>query len=358
MTKNRLDYLDVSKGLGILFIVFFHTTSIDNIPYLYKWLRSFSVIIFYFISGYLLSYTNKTSVSVRECIKKRLRSLILPYLYFSLIIIAFDTILVLLGFYDKMQIVKDIFMTITLRGIGTLWFLPSLFIGEVIFHTFKINGNHKSILVKGAISVVIAIIISIIVTNLNNGGLIFDILSTPFIVIAKGLFAVTFIILGYYFNYFHEKFRNKYEKKQLLSIGFISLIFGFLLSQFNIMTDINHAVIGNPLLYLVCGIFSSVGWILTTECVSNKGNIILRISKFYGKNSLIVMLTHYSLLIPIIKSILNVVCEGINVSVFQTILFLMVVLFQIPIIFIINKYLGFLISKKSQSILKLNNKVV
>ena len=66
--------------------------------------------------------------------KKRLRSLGYPYIYWTGIILSFDIILWAFGYYDSYFIARETYKSIVLRGIGTLWFLPALFFGEIIWN--------------------------------------------------------------------------------------------------------------------------------------------------------------------------------------------------------------------------------
>ena len=52
--KERIGYVDATKGLGMLLIMFGHVTEYDNPVDL--WMSSFKVVIFYIMSGFLMSY--------------------------------------------------------------------------------------------------------------------------------------------------------------------------------------------------------------------------------------------------------------------------------------------------------------
>ena len=53
--KERIGYVDATKGLGMLLIMFGHVTEYDNPVDL--WMSSFKVVIFYIMSGFLMSYS-------------------------------------------------------------------------------------------------------------------------------------------------------------------------------------------------------------------------------------------------------------------------------------------------------------
>ena len=134
--KEKINYIDYSKGIAILFVIFGHVYSGNNIAT--TWIYSFHIPLFFIISGFLLKL-NKNK-DTKSMILKKFKSLMVPYILFSIINIV--------GFY----LIKDlsyevfkgnIFNTITLFGIGALWFLPALFISETLFLFEKNNIGNK-----------------------------------------------------------------------------------------------------------------------------------------------------------------------------------------------------------------------
>ena len=138
--NKRLDYIDILKGLSILCITFLHFEAGVIPSWLNTWIGMFMISTFYFTSGWVMGL-KEDMITVKELVHKRLRSLGIPYLWFSGLILLFDLVLLLFGYYDWMFIAREVYKTLTLRGIGTLWFLPSLFFGELIFVWLK---NKKS----------------------------------------------------------------------------------------------------------------------------------------------------------------------------------------------------------------------
>ena len=112
--------------------------------------------LFFIISGFLLKL-NKNK-DIKSVILKKFKSLMVPYILFSIINI--------LGYYlinDLLYIGlrENIFNTITLFGVGALWFLPALFISESIF-LFEKNNISKN-KYKSLFYISIAFIIAIFI---------------------------------------------------------------------------------------------------------------------------------------------------------------------------------------------------
>jgi fucose 4-O-acetylase-like acetyltransferase len=78
--KYRLDWLDAAKGLGILLVTLGHT---DIPSQLKTYIYTFHMPLFFFLSGYL--FTLKKFPNLKVFLSKRTKSLVLPYLCFSLV---------------------------------------------------------------------------------------------------------------------------------------------------------------------------------------------------------------------------------------------------------------------------------
>lgn len=139
LTKNRIQYLDMAKGFGILCIIAGHMSlePVVNMVFI------FHVPLFFLVSGYFIS--DKGTFS--EFAKKRFNGLIVPYIFTSLCIIAINLIKDILQ-RNLSAIPKDFLKYFaqavygsgtdsnrTLFGItqiGAIWFLLALFWALII----------------------------------------------------------------------------------------------------------------------------------------------------------------------------------------------------------------------------------
>ena len=144
--KERIGYVDAAKGLGMLLIMLGHITKYDNPVDL--WMSSFKVVIFYIMSGFLMSYTGSVKKrSFGVFMKKTLTSLAIPYVTFSILGIMFKVGCI----YVKEKPIKKItkvfweylWDSVFLTGINSMWFLPTIFFGEIIF--FFLIRSHIAI---------------------------------------------------------------------------------------------------------------------------------------------------------------------------------------------------------------------
>ncbi len=86
--KRRIKYIDLCKGLGILMVTWGHITKLDN-P-VDTWAASFKMAIFFVAAGYLIRYADSyRTQTLKGYSVKLLKSLMLPYVLFSILSIGF-----------------------------------------------------------------------------------------------------------------------------------------------------------------------------------------------------------------------------------------------------------------------------
>lgn len=113
---ERVEFIDVAKGLGMIFVVIAHTLSSKTLN-VSGFFESFHMPLFFFISGYLF---NESRYTLHVFLKKRFKQLIVPLIGFSVIIGLINSWV--LGIKYLNFILPD-----------TLWFLWVLYLVEVIF---------------------------------------------------------------------------------------------------------------------------------------------------------------------------------------------------------------------------------
>ena len=82
--NERINTLDIAKGIGIIFVVFAH---INYTPELLTPIYSFHMLLFFILAGMVFQREKFTSFG--EFLKRRWKTMIKPYLVFSLIPIAY-----------------------------------------------------------------------------------------------------------------------------------------------------------------------------------------------------------------------------------------------------------------------------
>lgn len=161
MTKERVGYIDVAKGVGIILVILGHSMYGD--VFLKNVIYSFHMPFFFMLSGYFLNFER----SIKSNIKKSFRMLVIPYLLVSFIQIL------LYAIFEQSSIIPEL-QTAVIGG-GNLfaveidyqpviWFIPVLFLARLfncVFFSQQINLSND---LKYALVVAFAFC-SIIITN-------------------------------------------------------------------------------------------------------------------------------------------------------------------------------------------------
>ena len=91
IVKSRLIYIDVARGLAILFVVIGHMNQFyrDNLgienPQMLAFIYTFHMPLFFIISGMLFSEKSYRETSFFCFVIKKIKSLIIPYIFFDIL---------------------------------------------------------------------------------------------------------------------------------------------------------------------------------------------------------------------------------------------------------------------------------
>lgn len=345
MEKQRITYLDMAKGIGIILVVIGHYPKTGDQAM--KWITSFHMPLFFIVSGMLIYYKNEIQQDFKTTVIKKAKSIMIPYLSFSILYMAIN---VLYYFYDKTAMPLEHigligYRTITLYGHSVLWFLPALFLSEIIFIEIRRKMNHKNtisiVLIMGAVGVLGKIAVLSDKWGLNE--IIKDVIT---VILRLGI-PIVLLMIGYYIMSFMKN-SEKTNWKEVL-IGIFALGINIAIAFYNGVVDINFMVFNNPLLFILGAVTGTMAVVLLCKNIKigklDKGFIYL------GKNSLIIMATHldfYVMLVAINTSLWfnhNYVTRAKDYVHYLTMAVLIVAI-EIVIIFIFNHFLAFLLGKK------------
>lgn len=351
--KKRVTYLDAAKGIGIILMVLGHLIgSVQTIDYktylvpVYHWLTSFHMPLFFVISGILLWITKEEERSMWEIALRKARTLLLPYITFSVIYLVLNIWNCifhpeLLSFSD---LGKFVIYSVTFRGVSVLWFLPALFIGELLFLWCRKRLDDKRLCLLFSVTglAVLAVSPAFRWEEWENGYAAMTVgalLQTA----CRGVLVATFLLIGYQ----AAGALQKHEKRTAggLFWGGMLLLMGTLLCFCNGTVDLNYMVFENIVLYMVCACSSSFGIILLC-----KNSCQLRLLQLFGRNSLVIMATHMEFGVMLnsiqIAYWLNQYVTRAKEYVLFLTMALCIMLFETVIVLIYNRYFYFLIGRK------------
>lgn len=139
----RISWLDNLKALGIFLVIFGHMVP-DS--FLKQYIFSFHVPLFFFVSGYLF---DRNKYDFHQFFIRKIRTRLIPYLFFATVSFLFWFFLVCQFSSSAKALAIDpikpfigIFYAIGSGGWkvplnNALWFLPCLFVVEIIFYFVK-----------------------------------------------------------------------------------------------------------------------------------------------------------------------------------------------------------------------------
>lgn len=336
--NKRLDYIDATKGVAILCITFLHFEKGVIPDWLNTWIGMFMITAFYITSGWVTGISNK-SIKPNELLKKRIRQLGVPYMCFSLLIITFDVLWVLFGLMESGILLRDIYKTIVMRGIGTLWFLPVLMIGEYIFAIVR-NSNKSLLLALIFMAMTLAVnyAYSSYWLPIRDCSELNKIIDAPMQPIVRGLSAWPIIAIGFILG--------KKWGKQLVSIAKTKL--ALMLVAFLVFSLL--LIIKPPFdIYYINEVLSNTLPTMAFMCLfaAFQKNIITRFFTYWGVNSLVLMCTHFSITQEILMAFDK---YALHHPVFEgpiTILYFVIcILVTYPLVWLFNGKLNFMLGKK------------
>lgn len=146
--SNRIKWIDIAKGIGIVLILFSHSVWPESV----KWADGLLIPIFFFLSGY--NYSSPKVLS-------KAKSLLVPYILYNILIIVF-AVLTKSKPFDNSAIEGILYSryslyptgstsNTTLLGYGNapLWFLTAMFVSYLLFLPLGLCSEKRASLLCG-----------------------------------------------------------------------------------------------------------------------------------------------------------------------------------------------------------------
>ena len=312
-TKKRLDYLDMTKGLGMILVLIGHLQG-DSIftfsPYIQPlcvFIFSFHMPMFFIVSGILLAIKNDEVKPLKEVAKSRFRGIMIPYLWFSLFYLIVVVAALIKGEIAVQTLYLNIWYVISGYGMNVLWFLPALYLGELLFIFLRRKiRDHIPFITVVVLSNAIVYFLSYFVGIAKYPTPFAERMHDLITVILRPILVCGFISIGYYTHKLLRKgsrigdFFNKPElnEKGKVSIRYRAaymvlglMLFGVCFGLFRINNGIDFRSLAfrNVFFFFVCALSGSFGMI--SLC---KGLPRIPLFCYWGIGSLIFMATHNS----------------------------------------------------------------
>jgi len=332
--SERIRWIDALKGLGIILVVLGHTTISEPLSI---WIYSFHMPLFFMISGYL--YDQRKNITIKRFVWMRMKSLLIPWLFFSFISIIFsyfsDIIL-----YKKSNMLKLLVTFFCGKGVAVnlpLWFLKVLFMVEICFF-FIAKLKKKAYIVI----LLMSIMVSILLMDFS-----FD--------VERAIKGFIFYGIGWIVKECWEEIRlnqNNIKFSSMIGGGIISflLLIWLIIVRILYMIDrpLNIGYMGNidTILLFIVSILGTIVFVILAVEVQQSAYLC-----FLGKNSIIILGTHIlvmDVISVLMRWIFHLDSEWIHcVDNLQGIMVtIAIILIEIPIIYIVNRWMPFLIGRR------------
>ena len=285
--KFRTRYVDIAKGLGMLAVIWAHIlTDYTNPSVIICY--AFDIPLFFVLAG--MMYNSKKYDSFRKLVLRRVKTLLIPYVIFS---IASWAIWAIFNIKSGNNLLKPLLQTILAQGSGgflvhnvPLWFVTCLFVVEMLYYFISKLSDYLNIL--------ICFIMAIIGHFMLHNSLNFDFTLLPWN-IESAMSAMLFYCIGNLFvkhlklNFITNFTENNTRK---MIVGILIAIIPFTLGAlYNGHITLGSNSLGKSTLLLYIVGFIGVAIIISISALLERLKIIGLI-EFIGRNSFDFMAVH------------------------------------------------------------------
>lgn len=294
--KNRVGYFDIAKGIGIILVVIAH---IEYMPLgLREYIVTFHMPAFFVISGMLMNLTRERERPAGDLLRKKLKTIMLPYMVFSVIFPVIDMIRYAIDGKDIFWTFRqDMIAGITMTGVSVLWFLPALFFSELIVLAIVKNLKRPLLFIASVLLPVAIWFLALIIRPL-----------------ALPMWRTVYCIVQVLFGYILFPLIKKVSAYPLILMPVAVMLFVILYytGKANDIVDLHFILLGKKPLYYLNAMMGSLALIMMSvffEAFMHKG--VTGMLKFFGRHSLFIMITHMNFMILYFAEKMAFVISGI-----------------------------------------------
>lgn len=348
--KSRIEWIDICKAFAIYLMVMGHVGVSKNINI---FIHTFHMPVFFILSGFC--FNEKKNNNIKDLIKKRFLSLMVPYFIFATgLFIFWDVALLILNRPEEMREISNLLKSMfwfntNASAFGVIqWFLPCLFLSEIIFCIIcKIT---KSSLLKCGITLIVLSILAYTYPIIFNFRL-------P-LALDCSLMATVFFGIGWLIKSIKiDKISNIIQTNKFKSLVII-ILFGIVLSPLIYLNgEVNMRTIkyGNYFLFFFNSITYSMLLMAFSITVSNifEKSKITKFIQWIGRNTLVVLLLNSTIIrCWQVVSSNKISIEGWKLDIANMFISLIVLLICVVLSEFINKFFPFTLGKKRKIIVK------
>ncbi len=299
--NNRLHYLDLARGAGIILVILGHISYLGEGSRIF--IVSFHMPLFFVISGLLIFLRKEEERDLTYSLKNKAVRMMVPYYLYSLLGILIYIFYYLLTGRDGgwPTVISDIVQTLTLYGFSVMWFLPAIFGAEVLFLLLLKKTPFPLILTIILTAAAMILNFRLEAANalygLNTAFSVFHLIA---VMLLRIPICASFVAAGYYIAKYWSKLKatgpDRFPRLAVpadLLIGADALGLAVVFSRINGVTDLHFLIFNNVFFYYVAALSGSMGLILICKAFeAAAGTPPLKLLSYFGINSLTIMVTH------------------------------------------------------------------
>lgn len=332
--KNRIEWLDSARGFAICMIVLAHITQyFPEAKDLNSFICGFHVSIFFVLSGCMAFVQREKREDFLRFVCKKAKTLLVPYAIFSTINFGLKAIVFFIQDKYTSTVFQKELVELFITGNGTVWFLTTLFLVEIIYQILKKYMKESSY------------VYTVFVVIFGSLPFLLNTYISPVLSVMK---RVSMALAFYYVGYLLMRIisRTSISKGYELVTAIVLLIGGhFVWKNYGSQISYYEAIFSGGIASIATNMLLAIGFVLLF-----KGLPVIRFMSYLGRNSLIVMLIHPLLLMCYVYPI---GFPGDTISYMQQrkyilVAFIILTVLQIPFIELINRYFPWMIGKEKK----------
>lgn len=341
-SANRYEYIDIAKGIGILLVVWAH---ILLVGWTHRFIYAFHMPLFFFISGYLFKRDKYNSF--KDFFKKRFKRLIIPYLIYSVFTWTIWAIFRYITHSDVESYFMPLVQTVIAQGSGeflvhnsALWFIPCLFVVEILYYFICKTGDFAAIIICIAFAV-----FNSMMASFYGDSYMFTLpwnLDAAFY--ALPFYGIANTIQN---HYSHEQLLTKVKQNPIIAILFAVMLTAILYYLSNFFRECSMGSSSYQCdfyIFIIRAFFGCFAVIIFSMLLTNLHipKLITMPLSWCGRNSLDIMCLHIPIkgfAIILATKLIHPTIEVSESGPLSAIVFIVTMLVCIPITIFINRYI-------------------
>lgn len=328
--NNRVEWIDAAKGIGIIIVILGHIWLKGTGQ---KYISSFHMPLFFFLSGYVFSFGKYRDI--KQLLWTNINKILIPYAWFSFFTYSYWV------FFERhvsgntispMSAFINIFMC---QGADkylphnpALWFLPCLFVVQLMFYYIAKNRKREYL----PLSLVTISIMSYFITIFIPGHFPWS--------INVALTGVVFYGIGFVIKSYMKL--SLISNRIILSVFVTAVTLGLVISLQNTYVMMAANLYGNFFYFYAAALLNILG-IIAISFLLRKNNWLI----YLGRNSLTIFALHFPikrLVVGLSGIFFNITSEQIKASfLISSLDTIITIIILLPIIHLIRTHFTFIL---------------